>query len=202
MEKLCECGCGLQAPIAPQSDTKRGWVKNEPVRFVQGHYLRSLPKEPLDSKFWARVDKDGPIPKHSPELGNCWLWTGILNPEEKRGFLKIGDRRKQAAHVSWFLHTGRWPALLMCHKCDNPTCVRFEHLFEGTQTDNMRDAASKNRRPFGTSSPSAKLNEEQVRAIRQEKAAGLSNSDLARKYLVHWTTIQKIIERQTWRRLL
>ena len=199
--KLCECGCGNPAPIASQSDSKRGWIKNQPIRFIQGHYARSLPKEPLESKFWSRVDKNGPVPAHCPDLGACWLWTGILSPEEKRGFLKISDKRKQAAHVSWFVHKGEWPKLLICHRCDNPTCVRFEHLFEGTQSDNMRDAAAKNRRPFGKTCLSAKLDEDRVRDIRRESASGASIQNLAIKYGINWVTVQKILTRKTWRRV-
>src|SRR5262249_40318601 len=44
--KLCECGCGLPAPIAHQSDTKRGYVKGEPRRFRHGHYARGRKHTP------------------------------------------------------------------------------------------------------------------------------------------------------------
>ena len=43
--KLCECGCGLPAPLADRTDQKRGYVKGEPMRFVYDHRLRRYPPD-------------------------------------------------------------------------------------------------------------------------------------------------------------
>lgn len=78
----------------------------------------------------------------------CWVWQGSLN---NKGYGKIqalisGVWKASYAHrVAWFLATGEWPKDNVLHKCDNPPCVRFDHLFVGTQTDNMQDAKAKGR---------------------------------------------------------
>lgn len=79
---------------------------------------------------------------------SCWTWQGSLN---NKGYGKIqtliaGVWKVSYAHrVAWFLGTGKWPDAKVLHKCDNPPCVRFDHLFLGSQKDNMQDAKSKGR---------------------------------------------------------
>lgn len=95
---------------------------------------------PLDQRFWSWVNKtDG-----------CWIWMGHLN--QGRGFFAVttesGKKRTLiASRFAWELSSGRPipKGISVLHKCDNPTCVRPEHLFLGTQKDNMRDAATKGR---------------------------------------------------------
>lgn len=87
-------------------------------------------------RFWAKVAKsDG-----------CWEWTaslargyGVLwNYEEKRQVV--------ASRYSWELHNGPIPAgLWVCHHCDNPKCVKPEHLFLGRSHDNILDSMAKGR---------------------------------------------------------
>lgn len=106
-------------------------------------------KRPISERFWKKVNKDGPIPTHCPELGNCWIWTRFLDP---RGYGRFGiDNKRQrsilAHRVSWFLAYGAWPVPNALHKCDNPSCVRPSHLFQGTHADNSQDALRKGRLP-------------------------------------------------------
>lgn len=87
------------------------------------------------ARFWAKVARtDG-----------CWLWTGATD-RHGYGRVTINGRGSLLAHrVAWALYTGRWPELNVLHHCDVPGCVRHDHLFEGTQTINMRDAQTKGR---------------------------------------------------------
>lgn len=100
----------------------------------------------LIGKFWTRFEKaDG---------DGCWIWKGIIE-QNGYGSIELGGDRKKAgsrtrisAHrLSWILHNGpiSSPTIFVCHKCDNPPCVRPDHLFLGTQRDNMRDASRKGR---------------------------------------------------------
>jgi hypothetical protein len=111
-----------------------------------------MPIEP-SIRFWAKVDKIGPIPEHVPHLGECWVWTAHIDSKGRYGTFRIGASiASMAAHrASWILNVGPIPVgLRVCHKCDNPKCVRPSHLFVGTDRDNTLDAQNKARRlgPF------------------------------------------------------
>ncbi len=142
--KLCECGCGLPAPISPSTWAAMGYVKGQPRRFRKNHRkgVNQWAKMTLAERFWPRVNKDGPIPSHCPELGPCWVWTG---GGDRYGNIRVDGRTRMTHQVAWLLETGTWPKLNVLHKCDNGFCVRFTHLFEGTHQDNMNDREAKGR---------------------------------------------------------
>lgn len=87
-------------------------------------------------RFWGRVNRgDG-----------CWEFRG---GRTKKGYALFGHsaRRVYAHRFSYELSTGSPipEGMLVCHKCDNPPCVRPDHLFVGTAGDNARDAVAKGR---------------------------------------------------------
>jgi hypothetical protein len=95
------------------------------------------------------------------------------------------------------------------HRCDNPPCVRPDHLFLGTRADNNRDMVTKGRArvgvnpPVGERSGSVRLTSEQVRAIRDEHPrGGCTTRSLAAKYTVSQATINDILCGKTWKHLL
>lgn len=86
-------------------------------------------------KFWRQVNK----------ATGCWLWMGYLSPQGY-GVFKLGESRCRAHRYAWILTHGDIPeGRLVCHHCDNPTCVNPSHLFLGSHKDNIRDAISKGR---------------------------------------------------------
>ena len=95
--------------------------------------------EPLEVRFWRFVAKSE----------GCWLWTGA-NTGSPMKYGRIGDGTGKGAlkahRASWLIHFGAIPnGLWVLHKCDNPLCVRPDHLFLGTRADNMKDAFDKGR---------------------------------------------------------
>lgn len=106
------------------------------------------------ARFWSKVDRNGPVPSHRPELGPCHVWTAGKNPAGY-GKLGVGSRRNRtlstvlAHRVAFELTHGREPVDLVLHHCDNPACVNVSHLFEGSHRDNVDDKVKKGRTPAG-----------------------------------------------------
>ena len=94
-------------------------------------------------RFHKRAKKTGPVIRQ--EIGECWTWSGAKN-RAGYGTIKISGHSLLAHRISWTLEKGEIPpALFVLHKCDNPSCVRVDHLFLGTYKDNAQDKVSKGR---------------------------------------------------------
>lgn len=174
----------------------------------------------LASRFWSKVNKDGPTPEHCPELGPCWVWTASA---DRRGYGKIGVGGAhtgwvRAPRVSYFLFHGFIPPnLFVLHECDNPSCVRPSHLSVGTNADNMHHMTLRKRHIFyrhpeiteanrkkatesvrGIANPWCKLTETQVLEIRRRYASGEIIAKIARDYPVCSQTVRSIVYRLKW----
>jgi hypothetical protein len=151
---------------------------------------------PLEDRFWREVQKSD----------HCWTWTGWLTP---MGYGKIsaktnGKWRPILAHrLSYELAYGTIPDnLFVCHHCDNPTCVRPDHLFLGTNKDNIQDMVAKGRQQRGAKVTASKMTEAQVTEIRQRYAAeGITKTALAREYGIGKPAIGDILNRVTWKHI-
>lgn len=203
-KKLCECGCGSFTNILSFSKIKLGLVKGQPRRFLSGHNVRLKNPNSIENHinyFWERVDKiNGPILKGLNT--RCWMWIGSRTT---RGYgrMPFANRKMCKAHrIAWFLAHGKWPSNLACHHCDNPSCIRPEHLFNGATIDNSADMVAKGRCNRGEGLWCAKLNDVQVTEIRKKHAEGkASYKELAVEYGVSRSAISQVLSRHTWRHI-
>jgi hypothetical protein len=141
---------------------------------------------PLAERFWAHVKK----------TDVCWVWTAS---RQRFGYGQIsarrnGKRRCYAAHIiSYELHYGKVPeGMFVLHVCDNPPCVRPEHLFLGTKKDNAVDMVQKGRNYV----PQAgKITAEvKKKAIHLVTVEGVSKREAARRCGVTDTTVRRLIK--------
>ena len=146
------------------------------------------------ARFWAKVDRSNP--------DGCWLWTAALS--KGYGNAWTGTRQIQAPRFAWILTHGEIPdGAQVLHDCpggDDPRCCNPAHLWLGTNADNQRDAVRKGRHADvrGQRNGMAKLTEEQVRAIRAERAAGATLTAIAARYGVSFPLVSMICSRKVW----
>lgn len=177
-------------------------------------------------RFWSKVNKDGPIIRI--ELGKCWVWT---SGKFKSGYGQFQIGIPVRVHrVAYAISVAPIPdGMSVLHKCDNKICVNPEHLFLGTQQDNMADKVSKGRQSSGEKSGSrlhperltrgddhwarkhperisrgekhsrAKLTVDQVSEIRSLCSLGLPQRVIAKRFCVCQTTIWMIKQKVNWR---
>ena len=125
----------------------------------------------------------------------CWVWMGAT---QVRGYGEIlSNNRKLLAHrASYEAFIGPIPkGMYVCHACDNVYCVNPNHLFLGTQKQNLEDMKSKGRSTRGEKNTQSILFEEQVKIIKTSK---LKNTELARTYEVSPATISAIKLGKRW----
>lgn len=200
---LCACGCGQPVPIS----SKPGRIN----RFVAGHTSRI--KRDIMAHLQARSDMSG----------ECWVWQGARNYS---GYGAVGHRHKiwLVHRLAWTLVNGPIPGKMsVLHRCDNPPCWRPDHLFLGTDLDNVRDALAKNRFYTGNGDSirgdknwqrqhpdlvyrgerngMARLTDEAVIRIRSLHTEGWTMAALAREYGITRQNIRHIVTGRTWRHL-
>lgn len=135
-------------------------------------------------------------------IKECWEWTGSKD-KDGYGKMKIHGEMKRAHRVSWEIHNNKKipKGMLICHKCDNPSCVNPYHLFIGTYSENIIDMFNKKRNSNrgGENAHSSKLTWQQVYKIRHL----LNNSkktqqEIANMFKVSKSQIYRIKYNKQW----
>ena len=145
------------------------------------------------------LDKVMPIP-----FSGCWIFTGAVN-HFGYGIVGTGSRgmpTERAHRITYKHFKGDIPlGLFVCHTCDVPSCCNPDHLFLGTNKDNVNDMRRKGRgstpprnpHVVGSVHPGAKLSEDQVSEVRSLYSKGYTQQSLAEMYGVARQTISKYI---------
>lgn len=140
----------------------------------------------------------------------CWVWRGAKTGHGYGvvGWREDGRRRQTTAHrYVWQQIHGPIPqGIVVCHRCDNPPCVRPDHLFLGTQRENLEDMTRKGRRVVGEQSHLARLTEDQILEIRrryQRRAPGCrgNSATLAAEFGIRRDHVLQIVRGERWRHL-
>lgn len=161
--------------------------------------FRLLPRTVLTPEFqtvfWSRVNT----------AGDCWEWCGSYNSFGYGRVRPPGSRAHFLAHrISYLLDAGVDPeTLCVCHTCDNPKCVRPDHLFLGTPADNSADKMAKGRNRTGDmaceKNPNATLRAADVARAVEMMKAGKNNKEIAAVFGVSHAIISRIRLGRAWR---
>ena len=146
----------------------------------------------LKDKFWKNVNRQ--------DDDMCWNWSGNIN---SNGYGRVLIKKDHifAHRASWMIHFGEIPeGMHVCHHCDNRKCVCPDHLFLGTNLDNIKDKMIKGRQSKGIERPAAKLNDEKVIRIRDLfHRGGYSNKGLSEMFCVSRSQISDVVNYKSWR---
>lgn len=150
----------------------------------------------IENRFWSKVNKEG--------TNGCWEWIGS---KRGRGYGSVSFKGKMyAAHrVSYVLANGDVLGHLhVLHKCDNTACVNPDHLFLGTNTDNVKDKMEKGRHKvkpsYGQDNGQSKLTIDQILEIKNKYIPrAYSQQKIATEYGVDQSVISRILSGKIWK---
>lgn len=112
----------------------------------------------VEERFWSKVDRSG----------DCWIWMASID-SRGYGHFWFNGRLARAHRVAWILTNGPFPEGKQSnHRCHNRRCVRPDHIYPGTASENVRDTeeAGRGNHPRGEANGLSRLTVEQVRALR------------------------------------
>jgi predicted transcriptional regulator len=142
--------------------------------------------------------------QNSKDVNGCLEWHGALD-KDGYGRIRVGGRKATGVHrASWAIANNKDPkGKLVCHKCDNPKCIKPEHLYLGTALDNNRDRVNRGRSnsAHGTRIKTSKLTPELVEKILIEYGKrGVSQKMVAAMFGVSQTAISLIVIGKNWKK--
>jgi hypothetical protein len=146
---------------------------------------RKTPIERFESKIYYSLD-------------GCWYWLSYLDSCGYGRFGSISTKEVLAHRVAYEIYIGPIGNFYVCHTCDHPSCVNPNHLFLGSQLDNVTDCIRKGRAKVakGEKAANAKLSTANVHYIR-ENPEKMTQVQLGKKFNVGQSAISKIILNQT-----
>ncbi len=133
--------------------------------------------------------------------GGCLLWTGN-KVSGGYGIISYKGQRYRVTGVLYEILNGPIdPDLDILHTCDNPACVRLDHLKVGTHAENMADCKNKDRQAKGQRNGHAKLTPEKIEEIRRKRQEGKPIAEVALEYGVSKATVSNVTKGTRWQHL-
>lgn len=155
--------------------------------------LIALPTEDI---FWRNIVP----PKHK---NDCWLYKSVQRCKSSGyGMIYINQRYYSAHRFSWELYNGRIPKGKFClHRCDIRNCVNPDHLFLGTNKDNMRDKVKKGRAnvPYGEKHHGSIINDNIAKKIKLNIKKGISAPEIAKNFNISKGIVFAIKSGKCWK---
>ena len=178
--KLCDCGCGLPAPLAPRTEKRKGWEKGQPIRFIKNHSL-GAPRLEWGQHLWSVEDQGFTTP--------CWIW---IFAKDVNGYGIFANRtrvgKSRLAHRESYLRaTGEIPEHLpLDHLCRVPSCVRPDHLEPVTPGENVRRSAR------------TRMTPDVLTKIFELRQVGLTQREIAEEVGFSRTTVEYVLAGKRW----
>ena len=170
-QKLCECGCGNPVSLASKTNSKRGWKKGYPIRFIVGHASR---KQYNTITFWVN------------KKSGCWIWQGS-KISTGYGNLRVNGKTILAHRYMYELIKGEIPRELeLDHLCRNPICINPAHLEAVTHAENCQRGKR------------AKLNRRTVELAKYMRKQGHTITYIANFLQVERHTVSSAIKGKAW----
>jgi hypothetical protein len=143
-------------------------------------------------RFWAKVLK----------TDTCWIWQGAKDKDGYGVAIFVGEPRRKTHQLAYEDQVGPIPeGLGVLHHCDNPPCVRPDHLFLGTNQINLADMRAKGRQVKGETHGRRKLTEADVANIKALKAEHVTQCAIAKWYGISDSAVSNIINGKRWKHL-
>lgn len=178
--------------LALQNEVERGKAKYCSISCGVAFRNKSITLTP-QQVFFKNMSKEN-------HPNGCWIYK----VGKRYGKMKIGDKCISAHRFSYEFHKGKIEEkMVICHTCDNKLCVNPNHLFIGTQKDNIQDMLSKDRanRPKGSRHHWSQLNEKQVLEIKERLYKYEGVTQLAKEFGVSHCVVEQIRIRKSWKHI-
>lgn len=131
--------------------------------------------------------------------GDCFRWNGVKD-KDGYGLSSIKGKKIPAHRAHWILTNGELTSdQYVLHKCKHRDCINLDHLYVGTQKQNIGDQIAADTFVRGSKNGKARLVEDQVLSIR---SSTLSCSDLAKQYNYSYYGMWDILKGRSWKDLL
>ena len=174
----CHCGCGGDAPIAPRTNKKLGYVKGEPVKYIRGHAVKGR-----GNAYWIEEDRGYKTP--------CWIWQGSTHgyPPNRLYAVATVNQKHVSVHKYRFEQKyGKIPdGYELHHMCEQTLCVNEDHLKLVTELEHGRIRNG------------VKYSMEQAIEVRRLYSEGLSQLEIAEVTGINRHSVYRMCKGEHWK---